>query len=223
MYILRGAEGFDAASLRQGDILEGVPFPLIDHLQLQVLGTIAHDQDFSSLPPISATPRQHRDDKEWTTAIAPVRFGFCAVLSNCCDLEPRNGKVQTQAVNLARLRPIPIDMRNNPERFNSLRANKDPRNSKDPGYIEYFYLEPHELLQGQDWRVHYNQVVTLPTNDITFLLRKKILQLDDRSRVKFKVKLGFTFLRTNEDERKLGLENPWEELQIPTRDGKSPA
>jgi hypothetical protein len=189
---------------------------------MQVLGTVAQDQDFNTLPPISATTRQHRDDRQWTTGVAPIRFGFCAVLSNCCDLEPRNGKVQTQAVNLARLRPITIDIRNTPERFNSLIANKDPRDSENPGYIEYFYLEPHELLQGQDWKVHYNQVVTLPTTDITILLRKKILQLDDRSRVKFKVKLGFMLMRINEAERKLGLENPWEEQQDPTADGGTP-
>ena len=101
----------------------------------------------------------------------------------------------------------------NPDLFSSLQANKDPRDRNDPGYIEYFYLEPHELLQGQDWRVHFNQVVTLPTTDITLLLRKKILQLDDRTRMKFKIKLGFTLMRANDDELKAGLENPWQQQQ----------
>ncbi len=213
MYIARGSEGFDIAALRQGDILEGIPFPLMDHGKIQILGAIAQDQDFKTLPDISPRTHQHRDDREWTTAVAPVRFGFCAVLSNCCDLEPRNGKVQTHAVILARLRPIPADIKNNPGLFNSLRANKDPRDRNDPGYIEYFSLEPHQLLQEFDWRVHFNQVVSLPTTDIALLLRKKILQLDDRTRMKFKIKLGFTLMRANDDELQAGLENPWQEPQ----------
>jgi hypothetical protein len=54
--------------------------------------------------------------------------------------------------------------------------------------------------------------VTLPTPTIAnFLLRKKILQLDDRARMKFKIKLGFTLMRVNDDERRAGLENPWQE------------
>jgi len=72
-------------------------------------------------------------------------------------------------------------------------------------------LEPHALLQEFDWRVHFNQVVSLPTTDIALLLRKKILELDDRTRMKFKIKLGFTLMRTNDDELQTGLENPWQE------------
>jgi hypothetical protein len=98
LYIVREAEGFDVASLRQGDILEGVPFPLMDHAQIQILGNIAIDQDFQTIPVLSPKLHEHREDREWMTAVAPVRFGFCAVLSNCCDLEPRRGKIQAPAV-----------------------------------------------------------------------------------------------------------------------------
>jgi len=213
LYVVRGAEGFDAATLRQGDILEGIPFPLMDHAKIQILGTLAQDQDFNTLPTISPRTHQLRDDREWVTALVPVRFGFCAVLSNCCDLEPRDGRIQAPVFNLARLRPIPDDIRRNDALFASLRANKDPRDPLDPGYIDFFYLEPHELLEGRDWRVHYNQVITLPTGDITLLLRKKILQLNDVTRVKFKIKLGFTLMRANDGELRAGLENPWQEPQ----------
>lgn len=209
MYIVRGDAEFEVASLRQGDILEGVPFPLVDHTKIQVLGSIAPDQDFTSIPALEPKLHQHRDDREWTTAVAPLRFGFCAVLSNCCDLQPRNGKVQTHAVVLARLRPVPSDIKRNDEAFGSLRANKDPRDRTDAGYLEYFYFEAHERLSQQDWRVQFNQVVCLPTTDIALLLRKKILQLDDRTRMKFKIKLGFTYMRPSEEELAAGLENPW--------------
>jgi hypothetical protein len=214
LYITRGAEGFDVATLRQGDILEGVPFPLIDHTTLQLLGTIHLDRDFNALPEIAAKTHKQRQDAEWLTALIPVRFGFCIVLSNCCDLEPHEGNISAPAFNLARLHPIPENLRGNADLFNSLKANKDPRDPNDPGYIDFFYLEQHDLLQGRDWRVHYNQITTLPTTTIpTFLLRKKILQLDDRTRMKFKIKLGFTLMRVNDEERRLGLENPWQEAQ----------
>ncbi len=116
-------------------------------------------------------------------------------------------------VTLARLRPISNDIRNDEERFESLRANKDPRDPNDPGYMDLFYLEPHELLQNQDWVVHYNQVVTIPTTDIALLLQKKVIQLDDRTRVKFKIKLAVTLGRSNDDEQNAGLENPWQASQ----------
>jgi hypothetical protein len=214
LYIVRGQAGFDVAALRQGDILEGVPFPLMDHRTIQLLGTIHLDRDFNALPSISPKAHKEREDSEWLTAVVSVRFGRCVVLSNCCDLEPREGKIAAPVFTLARLHPIPENLRNDANLFASLRANKDPRDPNDPGYIDFFYLEPHELLQGKDWRVHYNQVTTLPTATIpTFLLRKKLLQLDDRTRMKFKIKLGFTLMRVNDDERRAGLENPWQEQQ----------
>jgi hypothetical protein len=181
----------------------------LEQAKITVLGEVTSHEGFASIPILVAKLHQQRDDQEWATAVAPVRFGFCAVLSNCCDLEPRNGRVLTPAVVLARLRPITPDIRNSPERLASLRANKDPRDRTDPGYVDFFYLEPHELLQQQDWRVNFNQVVSLPTTDITLLLRKKILQLDDRTRMKFKIKLGFKFMSPNEGELRAGIENPW--------------
>jgi hypothetical protein len=212
LYIVRGAEGFDVATLRQGDILEGIPFPLLDHRTLQLLGNIQTDRDFNGAPEITPATHKQREDREWLTALVPVRFGLCIVLSNCCDLEPQEGRISAPVFNLARVHPIPENLRNNPDLFASLRANKDPRDPNDPGYIDFFYLEPHALLQNRDWRVHYNQVTTLPTSSIApVLLRKKILQLDDRTRMKFKIKLGFTLMRVNDEERRLGLENPWQE------------
>jgi hypothetical protein len=210
LYLIRGAETFDLTSLRQADVLAGIPFPLLSRAEIHILGAMADVYDYAALPTISAKTRTHRGDAEWVTIQVPARFGLCAVLSNCCDLEPRGGGVQTPVVVLARLREIPPDIRRDPERFDSLKANKDPR-TDDPGYIDYFYLESHEQLQGQDWMVHYNQVVTIPTTDITLLLQKKVIQLDDRTRMKFKIKLAFTLGRPNEDELDAGLEDPWQE------------
>jgi hypothetical protein len=176
---------------------------------MAVLGALSAEYDYSALPSIAPKTHVHRFDQQWVTAQMPVRFCLCAVLSNCCDLEPRDGQIQARMVTLARLRPISNDIKKDTERLASLKANKDPRDQQDHGYIDYFYLEPHELLQNLDWNVEYAQVVSIPTSDVTLLLRKKILQLTDRTRVKFKIKLAFTLGRTNDDEEAAGLENPW--------------
>lgn len=215
MYLLRGADGFEIASLRQGDILAGIPFPLLDQSKMHLLGEVADDYDYAGLPEIAPKTHLHRTDTEWVTLQVPARFCMCAVLTNCCDLEPRNGRVPTQMVSLARLRPISPDIRRDPERFHSLQANKDPRDQQDAGYIGFFYLESHELLDNRDWVVQFDQVVGIPSTDIGLLLRKKIIQLDDRTRVKFKIKLGVTFLRINNEEIAAGLMNPWQEAAPP--------
>ena len=84
MYIARGEDGFDVASLRQGDILEGVPFALIDPGDLQILGSVQFDREFSSLPELKPATHAQRQDNEWVKAVLPVRFGYSIVLSNCC-------------------------------------------------------------------------------------------------------------------------------------------
>lgn len=203
-------DGFDTTSLRQGDILAGVPFPLLEHSKTQVLGAVDGEYDFTGLPAIQPRTHEHRQDLEWVTIQVPARFCFCAVISHCCDLELREGRRPAHVVALARLRPVSPDIRGDPARFASLRANRDPRDAETPGYIDLFYLEPHERLQNQDWVVRYGDIVTLPTVDLPLLLRKKVLQLDDRTRVKFKLKLSFALGRVSEDEINAGLENPWQ-------------
>jgi hypothetical protein len=211
LYLIRGTEGFENASLRQGDILTGIPFPLLDYRSLTVLGSLAVDYDYNAVPAISPRTHVHRFDNQWVTAQMPVRFCPCCVLSNCCELEPRDGQIQARMVTLARLRPISNEIKRDAEKFARLRANKDPRDPVDHGYIDYFYLEPHELLQNQEWNVEYAQVVSIPASDHELLLKKKIIQFDSRTRVKFKIKLAFALGRTNDEEEQAGLENPWQE------------
>jgi hypothetical protein len=216
LFIARGEAGFEDMGLRQGDILEGVPFPLMDDSKLKVFVDISKDWDFKSVDSLTPKRHQERKDDQWVTAQIPVRFGYCAVLANCCDLELHDGKISAPTIPLARLHPIG-DIQTDPARLASLKANKDPRNEEDPGYIDFFYLEKHVSLQNKEWKVHFNQITSVPTIDLSRLLSRKILQLDDRNRVKFKIKLGFTYARVNKEEIAEGLENPWEQ-QAPNRE-----
>lgn len=197
----------DAGDLRQADILTGVPFPLLAASKVHVLGSVSED----CVDPVRIVPRthEHRGDNEWITIQVPARYGFCAVISNCCDLESRAGRIPAHAVCLARLRPISRDIRDDPIRFASLAANKDPRDQDDPGYIDYFYLERHERLQNQDWVVHYHQLISLPTTELQFMLQRRVLQLEASARMKFKIKLAYSLGRANDEEIAAGLENPW--------------
>ena len=76
--------------------------------------------------------------------------------------------------------------------------------------MDFFYLEPHEKLLNQEWRIHFNQIVFLPADDVTSLLGRKILQLDDRTRAKLKIKLGTKFMRMTVEELAAGLNQPWQ-------------
>jgi hypothetical protein len=92
-----------------------------------------------------------------------------------------------------------------------LSGNKDPRRSNDPGYINLFYIPPDERLDGKEWVVDYNQLISVPAVEFPAILRKKILQMEDGWRVKFKIKLMASLSRLTEDERNAGLENPWDQ------------
>ena len=65
----------DMSCLRQGDVLEHIPFPLLASQELSVLGRIAYYA--GSTPSLSAIARLHRDDPSWLTAQVPIRPSYC--------------------------------------------------------------------------------------------------------------------------------------------------
>jgi len=200
----------DAQNLRQGDILSGIRFPRLVLEDERVLGKIsAEAKHHCEAPAVTVLTHDHRGDTLWLTGQVPLRICFGIVLSQCCDLELKNGKFRMPAFALARLIPIPPTILANPLKLISLRANKDPRDPNDPGYINYFHIPSHALLGDQEWVVDYNQTICIPGSEFAGVLPKKILEMDDRTRVKFKVKLMASFSRLTNEERAAGLENPW--------------
>ncbi len=59
-----------------------------------------------------------------------------------------------------------------------------------PGFIDYFYVAPHQRLENKEWMVDFSQITSLPKSEFPEILKRKILQMDDRSRVKLKIKLA---------------------------------
>jgi len=210
-------EDVDMACLRQGDVLRDIPFPLLDSSKLAFLGRTTLDASRAETPSLASISHTHREDPNWLTAQVPVRLSWGAVLSQCCDLEPRNERILVPTFLVARLRPIPKSILANPQLLASLKRNKDPRNTADPGYINFFYIPPHPALANCEWVVDYNQAIALPSTEFPGILRKKTLQMDNESRVKFKIKLVMSLARLTEEEREAGLENPWLGKQAPIK------
>jgi hypothetical protein len=152
--------------------------------------------------PVTST---HREDSDWLTLQNLWRLGFAAVISQCCDLAPRNGRVLLPTIALARLVPITQATLNDPAKLASLRANKDPRDNDDPGVIKLFYVPQHEKLGGTEWTVDYNQLFSIPSNEYPAILANRVLQMTDEARIRFKIKLAWCLGRLTDEE----LEHPW--------------
>lgn len=196
-------------SLRQGDVLSAVPFPIID-AESVVLGKIDNEAPIDiPHPKIFTLPREHRSQRDCLTMQIKARLAPSAVLSHCCELELRNGKCLLPAISVARIVAIKESISRQTEKITSLRENKDPRNQTDPGYLHYFYLEPAAAIGGLEYVVDFAQITSVPVTEYQTLLQRKVLQLSDAERVKLKIKLAAYWGRLTEEEVTAGLLNPW--------------
>lgn len=199
----------DRTSLRQGDVLVGIPFPIMD-AELAVLGRIDGETGIQSPHPrIVTIPREHRSQNDCFTVQVKARIANCAVVAHCCELELRNGRCLLPMISVARIIPVKASIAGDAARLESLRANKDPRNTQDPGFIDYFYLQPSALLGDIDCVVDLSQIAPVPSSEYPTLLRRKALQLQNTDRIKFKIKLAAFLTRLTDEEAAAGLENPW--------------
>jgi hypothetical protein len=194
----------DSTCLRQGDILANLPYPLIRPHAFTAMGTyqpIGGDEGKALFNPITSS---HRDDTDWLTLQNLWRLGFAAVISQCCDLAPRNDRVLLPTIALARLVPITAATLKDPAKLASLRANKDPRDAIDPGVIKLFYIPQHEKLAAAEWSVDYNQLFSIPSNEYPSILANRVLQMTDEARVRFKIKLAWCLGRFTDEELESG-------------------
>lgn len=211
MYVTSAA--VEVNCLRQGDILNAIPFPIFDG-ELSILSRVESDVCIQTPQPrVTAIPIEHRNARDCVMALVKTRLCLGAVLAHCCELELRNGKCLLPMIPVARVVPIKPSILNDEAKIASLRANKDPRNRDDPGYIDYFYLAPHEELGNREWVVDYCQISSVPGTEYPALPRQKVLRLSDRARVQFKIKLAaFSGSRLTDEEIEQGLQNPWSDV-----------
>ena len=94
--------------------------------------------------------------------------------------------------------------------FQALKHNIDPYGSDvtQRPFFRLFYIE-HEISLPHDFVVDYAQVMTVAWKDYDQILKKKVLQMDDVNRAKFRVKAGASLGRPAKEDIDAGLADPW--------------
>jgi hypothetical protein len=204
-------EDYDPTTLRQGDIIVNVPFPLPKiQAKPKFLGT--YKQGVGQHVDLAADTEQI-GRTWWLTAHINVSPSFCAVLSQDCDVAPKQNPPPPSFV-LCRLVPVSDGIKKNNANFERLKANIDPYGNERPFY-QLFYVCSHPRLGGEDYVADYGMAMTVMWRDYDTLLKSKTLEMNDETRAKFRVKAGAYFGRPTEDEISSGLAHPWETAREP--------
>lgn len=194
----------DLTCLRQGDILANIPFPQLVTERAFFLGAASLHRvgDLAFTPHVGIV----RSLPMYTCQLE-ARIGFAAVISQCCDLEPREGnRIGQPTIALSRLVPIPRSLLNDSHQLADLRSNSDPR-IEGAGFLNLFHVPAHDRLNGQEWMIDFGQLFSIPSSEFPAILQRKVLQMDDDSRIRFKIRLSSSFARFTNEE--LALQHPW--------------
>jgi hypothetical protein len=102
-------------------------------------------------------------------------------------------------------------MQSTAEKLHAIQTNPDIR--KGNGYKNYFYYgAPPELGGKEELMADFSQTTCIPSREFPEALSARVLQLDDRTRMKFKLKLGFFNASPTDEEIAAGIhEDPWNE------------
>lgn len=194
----------DMTCLRQGDILANIPFPQIETQKTEFLGKAS----LENVGALIFNPHSNivRNLPMYKCQLQ-ARIGFAAVVSQCCDLEPRAGnRINQPTIGLARLTPISQGILDDTVQLSNLRSNADPR-IPGTGFLNLFHIAAHESLDGQEWMVDFGQLFSIPSSEFPAILKRKLLQMDDDTRIRFKIRLSSSFARFTEEELASG--HPW--------------
>ncbi|MFY9225594.1 MAG: hypothetical protein WAQ98_23155 [Blastocatellia bacterium] len=187
-------ETFNNIELRQGDIIEGVFFPVMELEKLNILGNPTKTHFSNSSPSLSAISYIKKKTNFFTIQLKAF-YGFSIVLSQCCDLAKRDdGKLEVPAFVLAPLVEVPYPILTNLNKLEALQKNETT------SFVNRFYIPKNEILPI-DFIVDFAVLVSIPREEIDFVLSRKILEMTDESRLKFKAKLGLHFGRLTQEEK----------------------
>jgi hypothetical protein len=197
----------DLAELRQGDIIQGLFYPEISCSEISLLGkpanlftneTISNGEE--QLPNLIANlEKKGKQGLSGFTAQINVYYGFFIVISQCCDLARRDdGKPKSSAFVTAPLLDIPYNLNKDQEKFNIFKSNSLET------YISSFFVAQKFPIK-KDYLVDFNQIISFPRTQYDFLIKNKILQMNDKTRIQFKLKLMSHFGRATQEERDAGI------------------
>lgn len=195
----------DPPSLRQGDIIESLFFPVPRQPSVQFLSSRVGGDDVNlQLQPIVQQPPGAR--RSYLSAIVPGFIAHAAVVSQCCDLDRTHPKTSFVVCRI-----MPLD-RTRYRNLEALIANVDPYGEIRP-HLQFFCFGPINGLEGE-YLADFSLTLTVPWNDYDALLRKKIAQLDQLNRNKFRVKVGAHYGRPTPEDADAGFANPY--LGVPS-------
>lgn len=202
------AEHDNPPSLRQGDVIADVFFPLSKPGLLKYLATYNSGTATAlALEPLVETPPGAR--KKYVQAISHGVVAHAALISQCCDLDKKHPK---PSFCLCRL--IEFE-RNKYKNVEALTGNIDPWGPENP-HFQFFYYGQIQGLAGE-FLADFGLVTSLSWSDYEMILGKKVHQLDDINRNKFRVKIGAFFGRPTIEDQAAGLANPYEPTNPVTR------
>lgn len=192
-------------SIRQGDIIADVFFPLTRPDSLRYL---AHYSSGSGLG-ISLRPAVERpvgSRREYIQCISHGVVAHGAVISQCCDLDKTHRRT---SFSLCRLLPFERD-RFDQRHVDALINNIDPWGNERP-HFQFFYFGTVSGLEGE-YIADFALLTSFGWSEYDYILGKKVHQLDDLNRNKFRVKVGAFFGRPTPEDKRAGFGNPYEPI-----------
>lgn len=193
----------DNTTLRQGDIIADITFPLPRTEGVTFLGTHKRGKGEYLEPAVHTIGKAKT---QWLTGQIDVAISFCAVLGQCCEVDRSQNRPPPSFV-LCRLVDVPDGIRKRPELYGTLTENVNPYGSGRPFY-QLFFISLHPSL-SKEYVADYGQAMSVRWGDYDTVLRRKILQMDDVNRAKFRVKAGAFFGRPTLEEIDAGIADPW--------------
>jgi hypothetical protein len=191
----------DPPSLRQGDIISSVFFPLTRPGLLKYLATYGSGSGADiKLEPFVETPPGSM--KKYVQSLSHGVVAHGAVISQCCDLDKKHPRT---SFSLCRL--IPFE-RGRYRKVEALVNNIDPWGPENP-HFQFFHLGEIDGLQGE-YLADFGLLASFGWADYDLILAKKVHQLDELNRNKFRVKVGAFFGRPTPEDVAAGLANPYE-------------
>ncbi len=195
-------------TLRQGDIIANVFFPLTRPELLRYLSTYSSGSgEGVRVDPYIEVPAGSR--KRYAQSISHGVVAHGTILSQCCDLDKKHPKT---SFSLCRL--IPFE-RHRYRNIEALTNNIDPYGAENPHY-QFFYFGAIDGLEGEQL-ADFALLTSLAWSDYDLVLQKKAHQLDDLNRNKFRVKIGAFFGRPTQEDIDAGLANPYEPVEAVTQ------
>lgn len=194
-------EELEQSELRQGDIIQGLFYPELNCSDLHLIGTpdnnLTNLQLNAEVQPnlVALTENKPKEGLAIFTAQIKVSYGYFILVTQCCDIAKRDkGKPNLSAFVVSPLLEVPYPIRKDTEKLTELQANNQG------SFINFFYIHQEQPL-SQDHVIDFNRVVALPRSQYDFALARKVLQMTDKDRVRFKLKLGSHFARPTQEER----------------------